>query len=69
MTSARAIEYRITQRIIHTGRVSEHQTYRLVKQLIAATAIAGGMLLLGSVFQELLIALIAATVISSIALS
>ena len=67
MTSARAIEYRITRNLAQRaprrqlpGRVG------LAEQLIAITAIASGLLLFGSYLPELVAAGVAASAIWSI---
>ena len=64
MTSARAIEYRIT-RDLTNGAVSQPPglSERLVQRLIAVAAGAGGLLLLGSYAPELVGAGLAASLV------
>lgn len=59
MTSARIIEYRITRDLIERQIVLERDP-SVVKRLICAAALAGGMLLFGSMMPELLGALLGA---------
>ena len=64
MTSARAIEYRITRNLAE--RVPQRQSpgrHRLAEQLIAITAIASGLLLFGSYLPELVAAGVAASAV------
>jgi hypothetical protein len=59
MTSARAIEYRITRDLIERRTLLERDL-SIVKRLIYAAALAGCMLLFGSMMPELLGALLGA---------
>lgn len=67
MTSARAIEYRITQDLMQRHGI-QGQTAGgvLVRRLICAVSLAGGMLLFGSVVPELLGALLAAGALAAL---
>lgn len=67
MTSARAIEYRITRDLLdrHAGGVPEPEL-PLARQLICATALAGAMLVFGSMMPELLGALLAAGALAAL---
>lgn len=68
MTSARAIEYRITQDLMQRhGVQAPAMAGTLARRLIGATAIAGAMLFFGSVVPELLAVLLAAGVITALA--
>ena len=69
MTSGRAIEYRVTQQVLQRRMESgEVHSHRFVNRFIAIVAIAGGMLLLGSFFQELMWAIVAGAGIVSMGL-
>ncbi len=61
MTSAKAIEYRITRGMLerHSAPIRDDRQ-PLARHLICATALAGGMLLFGSLVPELLWALLGA---------
>ncbi|TDG13937.1 hypothetical protein E2F43_10595 [Seongchinamella unica] len=64
MTSARAIEYRITRQLTEGAPQRQPRTrHRLAEQLIAITAIASGLLLFGSYFPELVVAGIAGSAV------
>ena len=66
MTHARFIEYRITRDLLQRreGAPAVSASPHLpVEQLITATAVTAGMLLLGSYAQELLWALLAAAAV------
>lgn len=67
MTSARAIEYRITRDLMErrTGSVLERDL-PVARRLICAAALAGGMLLFGSMMPELLGALLAAGALAAL---
>lgn len=67
MTSARAIEYRITRQLAdrHTEQALE-AGLPVAGRLICAVALAGGMLLFGSVMPELLGALLAAGALAAL---
>ena len=64
MTSARAIEYRITRELT-SGVIpsSVHGPERVVRRLIAVSAGAGGLLALGSYAPELVGVALAASVV------
>ena len=64
MTSARAIEYRITRNLAEraSGAVSAEQS-RLVEQVIAISAVAAGLLLFGSYMPELVAAAVAGSLV------
>lgn len=64
MTSARAIEYRITRDLMerHTGPGLEADL-PVARRLICAAALAGAMLLFGSMMPELLGVLLASGVL------
>jgi hypothetical protein len=68
MTSARAIEFRITRDLM-TRRSASAQAVEspVVRRLICVAALAGGMLLFGSMVPELLGALLAAGVLAALA--
>jgi hypothetical protein len=64
MTHARFIEYRITRDLLQRREGAPAASVGLpVEQLITATAVTAGMLLLGSYAQELLWALLAAATV------
>ena len=67
MTSARLIEYRITRDLMdrRTGPALEREL-AVVRRLICAAALAGGMLLFGSMMPELLGALLAAGALAAL---
>lgn len=67
MISARAIEYRITRELMErrSGPAPEREL-PLVRRLIAVVALAGGMLLFGSMMPELLGALLAAGALAAL---
>ena len=66
MTSARAIEYRITRDLAERApRQPLARRHRLAEQFIAITAIASGLLLFGSYLPELVAAGVAASAIWS----
>lgn len=64
MTSARAIEYRITRNLAERAPgASQVRRYRLAEQLIAISAVAAGLLLFGSYLPELVAAAVAGSAV------
>ena len=69
MTSARAVEYRITQRLLHRREVAgDVPRYRGVERLIALAATGVAIAVLGAVARELLWAFGACAVVLSLGL-
>ena len=68
MTSARAIEYRITRNLVdRRAQPVTDAGLQLARRLILAASLAGGMLLFGSMLPELLGALLAAGALAGLA--
>lgn len=64
MTSARFIEYRITQDLLRRReRAAPGGTRKMAERLISAAAVSAGLLLLGSYLQELLWVLLSGAVV------
>ncbi len=67
MTSAKAIEYRITRDLaVRRDRASEARVQPIAGQLIVAVALSAGMLVFGSLVPELLAALIAGALLAAL---
>jgi len=65
MTEARIVEYRITQQLLQqrAGAAARTPMYRIAERFICSAALAGVMLLFGSLLPELLAVLLAATAV------
>lgn len=65
MTYARAIEYRITRNLLESsgGTPIEESATGLAEKLICSVALAGVMLLFGSLLPELLAVLVAGSAV------
>lgn len=64
MTSARAIEYRITRNLAERAPAADPAEHsRLVEQVIAISAVAAGLLLFGSYMPELVAAAVAGSLV------
>ncbi|MDH3994537.1 MAG: hypothetical protein OEV47_16575 [Gammaproteobacteria bacterium] len=62
MTASKAIEYRITRRLLQRqDGVAKHRLARLADRVITVIAVTAALFLLGSYLQELLWALLAAS--------
>jgi hypothetical protein len=67
MTVARAIDYRIAQNLLR-GRLSNPEKRRgYAERLIAILAVAGGLLLFGSLIPELVLAALAGSLVWALA--
>lgn len=68
MTGTKHIEYRITRQLLqrrHPGVVQSDQNL-WVDRLIAVLAVTAGLLIIGSYFEELLWAVVAAATVSTL---
>ena len=64
MTVARAIEYRITRKLLQPQQsVASYPSTQFAERLIAVLAGVGGLLLCGSLFPELVIAALAGSLV------
>ena len=67
MTSARAIEYRITRDLMERRiGTAQERDLPVARRLVCAAELAGGMLLFGSMMPELLGALLAAGALAAL---
>ena len=64
MTASKAIEYRVTRRLVkRQNGMSKYSLAKLADRVITVTAVTAGLFLLGSYLQELLWALLAASAV------